>query len=327
LSVYDRETRLVDRVFAEILWMSLTLRQLQIFCSIARSGSTSAAAEQVALSQSAASASLNELERTLGTSLFDRVGKRLVLNDKGRSILPAALALLDGAQALVSGLQLQSGRGEASLNLYASMTVGNYLLPPLLARYKNSAPGTRIQLLFGNTRNVIEAVQAFEADLGLIEGPCHASDITMVPWMEDELVIVASPDHPLASAAEPLTIRQLRAAKWLLREPGSGTRESIDNALRPHLQNLQVEMTLGSPEAIKNAAVEGLGIACVSRAVVRDLVDANQLRVLDTGLPRLTRQLALIHHEKKILSASLRRFIGYCLGEREDEVEGSAIDR
>lgn len=296
--------------------MNLTLRQLQIFCSIARTGSTSAAAEDVALSQSAASAALNELERVLGSPLFDRVGKRLVLNDSGRAVLPAALALLDGAETLLSGVECGRGGGRSSIHLYASTTVGNYLLPPLLARFRRDSPNTDIQLLIGNTLDAVTAVSQFEADLGLIEGPCHASEITVIPWMLDELVIVAAPEHPLARDSErgALTPERLRAAKWLMREPGSGTRESIDHALLPHLGRLQVDMTLGTPEAIKYSVAEGLGLGCLSRAVVADLVLAGRLRVLATCLPPLTRQLSLIHHEKKVLSPSLRRFSESCLG-------------
>ncbi|MEP7244163.1 MAG: LysR family transcriptional regulator [Gammaproteobacteria bacterium] len=294
--------------------MNLTLRQLQIFCSIAQTGSTSSAAEQVALSQSAASAALNELERTLGANLFDRVGKRLVLNDNGRTVLPAALALLDGAQSLEAGFQKGCSRLAASLRLHASMTVGNYVLPPLLAQFKRNVPNASVQLLIGNTLDVVTAVSDFAVDLGFIEGPCHAADITVIPWRNDELVVVGAPAHSLTQAAHraPLTIDQLREAQWLLREPGSGTREAVDTALLPHLQRLQVGMTLGSPESIKHGVAEGAGLGCLSRSVVQDLVSTGRLRVLPTHLPRLTRQLAIIHHDKKLLSDSLRQFIEFC---------------
>lgn len=253
----------------------------------------------------------------LGTRLFDRVGKRLVLNDDGRAVLPAALAVLDGAHSLEAGFQRDRRKFAASLQLYASTTIGNYLLPPLLARFRSEAPAACIQLLIGNTLDVVTAVANFDTDLGLIEGPCHASAITVLPWMQDELVIVAAPAHPLAEAAarHPLTAEQLRKGKWLMREPGSGTRESTDHALLPHLQNLHVEMTLGSPEAIKYAVAEGIGLGCLSRAVVQDLVGARRLSVLATRLPRLTRQLALIHHERKLLSESLQRFIAFCIAQ------------
>jgi DNA-binding transcriptional LysR family regulator len=294
--------------------MHVTLRQLQIFRAIALSGSTTAAAQSVPLSQSAASAALNELERILNARLFDRVGKRLLLNDEGRALLPTALAVLDGARNLETAFLSAKHAALVNLHLFASTTIGNYILPRLLARFRDLMPGAQVQLQIGNTRDVVTAVRDFAADLGLIEGPCHASDIVVVPWLEDELVIVASPMHPLAKAAKRgrLTTRQLSQACWLLREPGSGTREAVEQALLPHLVNIQSTMTLGSSEAIKNSVAEGLGVSCLSRYVVQDLAAANRLSVLRTHLPRLTRRLTIIHHQRKLLSDSLRGFVAHC---------------
>jgi DNA-binding transcriptional LysR family regulator len=148
----------------------------------------------------------------------------------------------------------------------------------------------------------------------LIEGPCHAADVVVTPWYEDELVIVAAPGDPLAESSKrrKLITEELAHAPWLLREPGSGTREAVELALLPYLENIQPAITLGSSEAIKNAAAEGLGISCLSRAVVEDLVSTGRLCVLETRLPRLTRRLALIHHRAKVPSAAIRRFVQYC---------------
>ncbi len=292
--------------------MHITLRQLQIFRAIALSGSTTAAAKSVPLSQSAASASLNELERALRAPLFDRVGRRLLLNDNGRALLPMALGVLDGARSLESAFLEHSLAPD--LQLFASTTIGNYVLPDLLTRFERLAPGARINLRIGNTQEVVTAVQEFGVDLGLIEGPCHAADVVVMPWLEDELVVVAAPFHPLARAARhrALNIAQLAKARWLLREPGSGTRVAVEQALLNHLPDLTSVMTLGSSEAIKNAAAAGLGLSCLSGSVVQDLVSAKRLRVLKTRLPRLTRRFALVHHRRKLLSDSLRRFIAHC---------------
>jgi len=291
--------------------MRLTLRQLQIFGAIARSGSTVAAASSVALSQSATSAALKELERGLGVALFDRVGRRLLLNENGRALLPSAHALLDGAKTVAEGFAPGRRGLQMDLRLAASTTIGNYLLPPMLAKFRLEQPNARLQLRIGNTLEVAMAVATFEADLGLIEGPCHSPSLTVLPWLDDELAIIAAPAHPLsrAAAGAKLTVRQLRQARWLLREPGSGTREAVEHALLPHLHHLSSDMTLGSSETIKNTVALGVGISCMSRAVVADLLDAGRLVELRTTLPRLHRRLALVHHDQKILSASLRRFV------------------
>ena len=294
--------------------MTLTLRQLDIFREIARRGTTTAAARSVPLSQSATSAALKELENSLGVSLFDRIGKRLMLNDNGRVLLPAALAILDGARSAAASFAGKDSATTRDLRLFASTTVGNYLLPRLLADFPDLKTGTHVDLRIGNTQDVVAAVLGFEADLGLIEGPCHAASIRVIPWLQDELVIVAAPSHELSKAARRgrLTATQLRRALWLMREPGSGTREAVETALLARFLSLPATMTLGSSEAIKNALSEGLGVSYLSRYVVHDLIAAKRLKVLATNLPKLTRRLTIIHHEKKILSESLRRFIAHC---------------
>ena len=293
--------------------MNITLRQLQIFRAVAQTGSTTAAALSVPLSQSATSAALAELERGLKTTLFDRVGKRLLLNEDGRRLLPLALGVLDGARNLESEFSSDAGRGRLDLRLFASTTIGNYILPKLLASFGVAVP-TRLQVRIGNTLEVVNAVSDFSTDVGLIEGACHAPDIVITPWMTDDLVIVASPFHPLAKSASrgKLTVAQLRRARWLLREPGSGTREAVEVALLQYLPNIQETMTLGSSEAIKNAVTEGLGISWLSRAVVADLIAAKRLTVLGTRFPPLKRVLSLIHHRRKTLSKGLSAFLVHC---------------
>lgn len=296
--------------------MRLTLRQLQIFRTVARYGSTTAAARNVPLSQSATSAAVNELERTLGAALFDRVGKRLILNDAGRALLPQALAVLDGARQIEetfgSGGPPQAGH----LQIDASTTVGNYVLPAVLARYRGLHPEAHLELRIGNTLDVVTAVREFRTDVGFIEGPCHASDVVVTPWLTDELVIVASPAHPLAVSARrrALGANDLMRALWLLREPGSGTREAVEQALMQHLPGIRSSMILGSSEAIKHAAAAGLGLSCLSRWAVQDLVNAHRLAVLATRLPRLTRRLSWIRHRSKVLSTTLRDFIEVAAG-------------
>ncbi len=308
--------------------MHITLRQLEIFRAVALTGSTTAAAQSVPLSQSATSTALGEFERSLGARLFDRIGKRLLLNDNGRALLPLALGVLDGAQHVERALVAGGVNLAAELRLHASTTIGNYILPRLLSGFRELVPAVLFDVRIGNTLDVVTAVREFSVDLGLIEGPCHAADINITPWLEDELVIVAAPGHPLAESSRrrKLTAKELACAPWLLREPGSGTREAVELALLPHLESIQPAMTLGSSEAIKNAAAEGLGISCVSRSVVADLVSSGRLYVLDTRLPPLTRRLALIHHRAKVLSETIRRFREYCETYRA-ETSGSVTAR
>jgi len=133
--------------------------------------------------------------------------------------------------------------------------------------------------------------------------------------MTDELVIVCSPTHPLASGGRKraVPVNALRDARWLFREPGSGTRETVESALAPHLRQLPLHMQLGSAEAIKRAAAEGLGVTCLSRHTVDDMLRRRQLVLLKTTLPRLERKFDLIYQKNKYATKGLRTFIAHCL--------------
>ncbi len=300
--------------------MRLTLRQLHIFTAVADTGSTTAGGLHVSLSQSATSGALNELEALLGARLFDRVGKRLVLNDTGRALLPQARALLDGARGIENQFGIgdiaESGPGIAThLRVGASTTIGNYLLPALMASRLRTSPATGIDVAIGNTSDIATAVARLEVDVGLIEGPCHEPELRARPWLEDELVIVCAPAHPLVrdDPAARVGLKALRQQRWLLREPGSGTREAVEHALLSHLHQWEHPMQLGSTEAIKQAAAEGLGLTCLSLCAVQDLLTLRRLVLVNTTLPRLTRRFYLIQHRQKRFSASLQSFVAHCL--------------
>lgn len=298
--------------------MRITLRQLSIFVAVADAGGTSAAAGRVALSQSATSAALNELEAVLGAKLFDRVGTRLVLNDTGRGLLPQARAVLDGAAGIERAFGLGTAAGDAAapslLRVGASTTIGNYLLPTLVANWQRARPQAHVDVAIANTGAIAAAVARMELDVGLIEGPSHEPDVVAQAWREEELVIVCAPSHPLLGGdpSRRLGVAALRRAAWLLREPGSGTREAVEQALQPHLHQLDEGLHFGGTEAIKQAAVEGLGFTCLSLFAVQDLVALGRLVRVRTTLPRLVRRLWLIRHRRKQFSASLAAFVDFC---------------
>jgi DNA-binding transcriptional LysR family regulator len=293
--------------------MRITLRQLGIFTAVADAGSTTGAADRVALSQSATSAALNELEAVLGARLFDRVGTRLVLNDTGRGLLPQARAVLDGA----AGIEREFGHGGApvALRVGASTTIGNYLLPSLVAAWRRARPDAHVDVAIANTGAIAAAVARMEVDVGLVEGPCHEPEVVARAWREEELAIVCAPSHPLlrGDPARRLNVAALRQAPWLLREPGSGTREAVEQALQPHLHQLDEGLRFGGTEAIKQAAVEGLGFTCLSLFAVQDLVALGRLVRVRTTLPRLVRRFWLLHHRRKQFSQSLAGFVDFCM--------------
>ena len=300
--------------------LRLTLRQLQIFRCVAESGSTAAAAAAIALSQSATSAAINELERVLELQLFDRIGKRLQLNDNGRALLPQALAVLDGA-GWIERWALDRESHVGTLRIGASTTIGNYLLPQVLAGFRDSLAqrvrqNWQVQVAIANTAVIGSQVAAFELDLGLIEGPCHEPELTVQPWLEDELVVVAAANDPILPRGKNkrISLETLSKATWLLREEGSGTREIINQLLIPYLHHLRPGIQFGNPEAIKRAAASGLGISCLSRFVVRDLLETGVLVAPPTELPPLTRHFYLVMHQQKKRTQGLDLLIHHLEG-------------
>ena len=280
-----------------------SLRELEVFAAIARHGSVSRAAHAVALTQSAASQALAKLERALGRPLFDRCGRKLVLGEHGRLLWPRAQALLDAAgqlQDLLAG-------GQLSLRLGASTTIAGYVLAPLLAALRAAHPQARVRLMAGNTAEVVAAVAALELDFGLIEGACHHPDLDVSDWREDELILIAPPGHPIARRRA--SRAQLAQAPWLLREPGSGTREVVERWLRAHVGAVRVDMELGNSEAIRRAVSAGLGLSCLSRHVVAEALAAGTVARVRTGLPPLTRPLRLIRHRARAPTAGMRAFL------------------
>ncbi|WP_440216926.1 LysR family transcriptional regulator [Chromobacterium piscinae] len=282
--------------------LRISLRELEVFVAVAELDTVTRAAERVALTQSAASQALDRLEQGLGAKLFDRVGRRLLINEHGRLLLPRARALLDAAgdvQGLFDG-------GGLALRIGASTTIANYLLPSLLAAFRRDWPQARLELEVANTRDIVEAVAAFRVDFGLIEGPCHHPELLASPWRQDELLVFAAVSHPLAGRK--VAAAELAEAEWILREAGSGTREEVERVLLPHLMRLSISMELGHSEAIKHAVAAGLGVSCLSRHVVADLLATGSVVEVDADLPLLTRTLYRVQHRDKAIGRGMAAF-------------------
>lgn len=290
--------------------MRITLKQLEVFIAVAQSGNVTRASESLNITQSATSMSLSDFEGQLGRKLFDRVGKRLQLNDSGRLLLPKAL----DAIARVSEIESIASSDAAligQLRIGASLTIGNYMLPGMIGSFMQHHPGAQVTLDVANTRHVIQALEQFQIDVGFIEGFCHQPDIEVIPWCRDELVIFAAPSHPLASART-ITAKDLAAADWILREPGSGTREIFDNAILGRISRLNLLMEFGHTEAIKRAVETGIGIGCASRRTLEDALAAGSVVVLPTPFLNLERELYLLIHRQKYRTQGLEAFLDHC---------------
>ncbi len=307
--------------------MRFSLRQLTVFVAVARQQSVSRAAEELALSQSATSAALAELERLYDTQLFDRFGKALRLNERGQALLPQAVELLERAAAIDSVLEGRAGYGR--LLIGATLTIGNYLATLIIADFLRRHPESTLQLKVHNTVTIVERLARHELDLGLIEGTCRHPDLVVEPWVADELVVFCAPNHRLAAVGS-ASMADLAREPWIVREPGSGTRETLDQALRHHHSVLQVRLELEHTEAIKRTVEFGLGIGCISRLALREAFRRGSLVPLATPELDLRRHFHFLWHRRKFQTAGMREFVGLCRSmtagvERSDEIAWSLI--
>ncbi|WP_138436472.1 LysR family transcriptional regulator [Marinobacter shengliensis] len=289
--------------------MKYSFRQLEVFLAAAHFQNITRAAESLAMSQSAASSALKELESQFDIQLFDRVGKRLQLNELGRLYRPKAEALLAQARELEQAFSKHSEVG--ALKVGATLTIGNYLAVGVMAEYMSSPNHPKVSLEVANTSTIARRVRDFELDIGLIEGELQASELEVIPWREDRLVAFCSPDHPLAAKGE-LTDDDLRAATWILREQGSGTRQSFERGMHGLLPDLNVLLELEHTEAIKRAVEANLGIGCLSEVVLADAFKRGSLVPLAIPHRQFDRHFYFILHKQKYRSAGIARWMTLC---------------
>jgi DNA-binding transcriptional LysR family regulator len=286
--------------------MRITLRQLELFAAICREQTVTAAASRVGLSQAATSQALSELENLLERKLFDRKGRRLVLNEEGRLLLPQAIEVLDRIRDIESA----DSQRPVQISLYASLTAGNYMLPSIMSRFVRSHPGYRFHVEIGNTEQVAESLLRFETEAGWIEGILKHESLLAFPWRSDPLVLIADPRHPLAGRRA--DVEELAQATWVLRERGSGTRAVFEQAIGGRFALHNVPIEIAGLEAVKLAVMSGAGLGCVSAAAARAELRSGQLKRVYAPWLDLRRQITVLLHKDKYLDAGLRRFLRYC---------------
>lgn len=287
--------------------MNVTFRQIEVFFYAATLGSLSKAAEKVFITQAAASMALKEFESQLGENLFERVGKKLVLNENGRAIIAYCSELIGRADDLEKFFSKEASL-LGSLNVGASSTIGNYVLPGYIELFTSNNPSCSINMIVGNTEEIIDKVLNFEVDLGIIEGLCFEPKINIIPWLDDELVIFASSSNSLVKK-DYITEKDLCECSWILREQGSGTRRIFEDQLRALSISINISQVLGHTEAVKNAVSKGNGVSCLSRCVLNDLAELGVIKLLDTPCLDLRRKFLVLVHENKFQSRVLQGFL------------------
>jgi len=290
--------------------MKFTLRQLEVFLAAARHENLGRAAADLAMSASAASDALREMEHQFDLQLFDRIGKRLQLNDLGRLLRPRAEELLGRARELELSLANHDGMG--TLKVGATLSIGNFLCIPLIDQYRQRYPSSKISLEVANTEQISRKVANFELDVGLIEGEINDPQLEIRRWRKDRLVLFCHRSHPLA-AKHQLKQADLLHAGWILREGGSGTRQTFDRVMYDMLPTLNIVLELQHTEAILQAVAAGMGLSCLSQVTLQQAFGSGEFLPLTAAGRDFSRYFYMILHRHKYKSAAIAHWQALCM--------------
>jgi DNA-binding transcriptional LysR family regulator len=305
--------------------VSLTIRQLQVFCAVARLLSYTRAAEELGCQQPTVSALLAELERTTQLTLLEQWGKRLALTDEGRELYAHAqqvVAAADEAWQAMAGLRGVAMAERVPLRVAADTTVGTYVLPHLLGAFHQRRPDVALNLRVANRADVRACLLAGEVDLVIAGRPPAVDGLVAEPFLANSLVAVASPKHVLTTQTQ-VPLARLAEEVFLLREVGSGTRAAVEELFEVAGIPLKIGMVLGHVEAIKQAVAVGLGVSVLSEVAVKREVHYRRLAILDVEHFPIQRRWYIARLAERPLTANAAEFIEFLHEYRQQSYEVS----
>ncbi len=284
-----------------------TLRQIESFTEIATHGGISAAAKRLSRTQSAVSMALADLENALGVILFERRGRRLVRTEAAERLLPRAIEIVERARE-IHHLVVPSQAGTTRIALGASRTIGPFVMPELIRACRVKTPGLRTTLTVANSEDLVRRIMDFALDLAFVEGEVLDPTIHKQAWLSDQLCLFARHDHPLfAQGKSPH--RNLSQWEWVLREPGSGTREIFLRAIANTLsESPRVAMEVNDADTQKRIVASSDWLGCMSRRVLPSDPRIEELR--EIPIPRslqrsLTRRFWIIRHPDRFYTQTM----------------------
>ncbi len=293
--------------------MNLTLRQLRIFEAVARHLSFTRASEELHLTQPAVSMQVKQLEETVGLPLFEQVGKRVYLTEAGEELdrySRSILAILDEASVVFDEMKgLERGR----LRITVASTA-NYFVPQLLAAFCQRRPGVKVSLDVTNRERLLQALQDNETDLVIMGKPPESMDLVAESFMDNPLVAIAPPSHPLAGQKD-IPLQRLQRETFLIREKGSGTRSATERFFVEHGLSLSSTMEMSSSEAIKQGVEAGLGLGLLSLHTLEMELTLKRLVILDVRELPILRKWYVMHRAGKRLSGVAQSFKEFVLKE------------
>lgn len=284
----------------------LTFRQLETFATVARLGSFSRAAESLHLTQPAVSIQIRQIVDVVGLPLFEQSGRDIRLTAAGQELLQTARELDDSWNRFESAVDALKGLRKGRLRV-ALVTTAKYFLPRMLGAFCQRYPEIDIELEVANRARIVERLRANEDDLYIMSFPPEELEVVATPFLDNPLVVVAPAGLPLPPG--PLSLADLAHHPFLMRETGSGTRKAVDRHLARSGNALNVKLSLGSNEAIRDLVASGMGLAILSRHVLGDKPEQDGLRIIDvTGFP-LQQPWSIVHLKRKVLSLPAQAFI------------------
>jgi DNA-binding transcriptional LysR family regulator len=298
--------------------------KLKVFCTVAETKSFSKTSEIIHLTQPAVSLQIQALEEKYETKLFDRSSSTVTLTPAGETLYKYAKEILTLYTSAEKAIGKQTGLVKGSLSIGAGSNIGNFILPTLITEFKRIHPKIKIYLLVNNSKRVIELLNAGNIDLGLVEGDVSRQKMIIKKLLSDELLLIVSPEHHWAKKKE-VSISELAKEPFILREPGSGTRQMIEKFLARHditLHDLKISAILGSTEAIKDAVENGLGISIISRWAVRKENRYGTLHLLSIKEEKMVRDFSLIMKKNSVSSNSLEEFVSFLKAYPYDKLLG-----
>ncbi len=297
----------------------LTLRQLTVFEAIARLGSFTRASEELFLTQPTVSMQIKKLTDAVGQPLFEQVGKKIHLTAVGQDLFTVCREMflsLDRFEMTVADMQ---GLKKGQLRL-AVITTAEYFIPRMLGPFCQRYPGIEVTLEVFNREQILQRLGDNLDDLYILGQPPEGIAVEYFPFLENPLVVLGPPAHPMA-AAKRITLKQLAEHPFIMREPGSGTRQALQRLFDEHKISVKVRMELGSNEAIKQAIIGGLGISALSQHTITAEVATGELAILNVqGFP-IRRSWYAAYPSGKQLSTIARTFRDYLLKEGKQVIE------
>ncbi len=293
--------------------LHLTLRQLRVFGAVARHLSFSRAAEELYLTQPAVSMQIKQLEDNIGLPLFEQLGKKIYLTDAGRELSQYSRSIAQQLKEMEEVLDQLKGLERGRL-LVSVVSTAKYFVPGLLARFQKMHPKVAASIYVANREHVLKHLADNEVDLAILGRPPQGMDLQAEPIMENPLVCVAAPDHPLAKQKR-ISLSRLAQESFLVREAGSGTRNAMERFFSEHEIPLNRSMEMDTNEAIKAVVGAGLGLSVISLHTCELEVETGRLVVLNVeGFP-IVRNWYLVHRTQKRLTAVAQSFREYLLSE------------